>query len=51
MPSDAIPESREVAFRLAAAYERGGRREVAIDAFRGLLERQPDFAPALNYLG
>jgi tetratricopeptide (TPR) repeat protein len=45
------PDSREVAFRLGAAYERGGRRGEAISAFRGLLDRQPDFAPALNYLG
>ncbi len=45
------PDSREVAFRLAAAYESSGRRAEAITAFRGLLERQPDFAPALNYLG
>jgi tetratricopeptide (TPR) repeat protein len=45
------PDSREVAFRLATAYERSGKREQAIAAFRGLLELQPDFAPALNYLG
>ena len=47
----ADPGSSELAFRLAAAYERGGRRDEAIAAFRLLIEHQPDFAPALNYLG
>ncbi len=47
----ADPQSREINFRLAAAYERAGRRQEAITAFRGLLAEQPDFAPALNYLG
>ena len=45
------PESLEAGFRLASAYERTGRLEDAVPLFRGLLERSPDFAPALNYLG
>jgi tetratricopeptide (TPR) repeat protein len=38
-------------FLLGAAYERSGRREEAVRVFRGLLEREPQNAPALNYLG
>lgn len=43
--------SLEAGFRLASAYERVGRLEDAVPLFRGILERAPDFAPALNYLG
>jgi tetratricopeptide (TPR) repeat protein len=45
------PASLEAGFRLAAACERSGRIEVAVERFGRLLERAPDFAPALNYLG
>ena len=47
----AAPEAPEPSFHLAAAYERLGRREEAVGVFEKLLERLPDFAPALNYLG
>lgn len=43
--------SQQVAFWLGAAYERTGRFEEAEVEFRRLLEDDPDFAPALNYLG
>ncbi|HSM12818.1 MAG TPA: tetratricopeptide repeat protein, partial [Thermoanaerobaculia bacterium] len=45
------PGSLEGAFRLAAAYERGGRIEDSVARFEEVLEAAPDFAPALNYLG
>ena len=45
------PDSLEAAFRLAAACERDGRVSEAVDRFRGLVHRAPEFAPALNYLG
>lgn len=44
-------DSLEAWFRLASCLERLGRREEAVGEFRGLLAEQPDFAPALNYLG
>lgn len=47
----AAPDAPEPSFHLAAAYERLGRREEAVGVFEKLLERLPDFAPALNYLG
>jgi len=45
------PESLEVEFRLAVALERSGRIEESIVRFRRVIERAPEFAPALNYLG
>lgn len=45
------PKASDVAFRLAAAYERTGRRADAIRLFRDLVKATPYFAPALNYLG
>jgi tetratricopeptide (TPR) repeat protein len=33
------------------AQERTGRRDEAVGTFRRLIGNQPDFAPALNYLG
>ncbi len=45
------PESLETEFRLASAYERAGRIEDSIALFRRLVERAPEFGPALNYLG
>jgi tetratricopeptide (TPR) repeat protein len=38
-------------FQLGAAYERTGQFEKAETAFQELLERDPDHAPAQNYLG
>jgi tetratricopeptide (TPR) repeat protein len=44
-------ESLDVEFRLAVALERSGRVEESIVRFRNVVERAPEFAPALNYLG
>jgi tetratricopeptide (TPR) repeat protein len=41
----------QLLFWLGAAYERTGRHGEAEEAFRGLLEIDSSFAPALNYLG
>jgi tetratricopeptide (TPR) repeat protein len=38
-------------FLLGAARERAGRREAAEEIFRALIDDEPDFHPALNYLG
>lgn len=43
--------SVELDYRLASAYERTGQRQPALGLLRGILEKRPDFAPALNYLG
>lgn len=45
------PEATDVKFRLAAAYERSGQLPEAVATFRDLLQEQPDFHLALNYLG
>ncbi|MDH3745580.1 MAG: tetratricopeptide repeat protein [Acidobacteriota bacterium] len=45
------PDSIQVLFWLAAAYEREGRRSAAEREFRRVLNIEPEFAPALNYLG
>lgn len=47
----AHPESVEILFQLGALYERGGNISGSEQAFRRLLEKQPDHAPSLNYLG
>ena len=41
----------QLLFWLGAAYERTGRHGEAEETFRGLLEIDSGFAPALNYLG
>lgn len=46
-----FPDSGEIRFDLAAALERSGRWEAAVEQFRKLLAVQPDNAAALNYLG
>src|SRR5436190_11470243 len=46
-----VSEPTEVDYRLASAYERTGQRQPALGLLRGILERKPDYAPALNYLG
>ena len=46
-----VSEPTEVDYRLASAYERTGQRLPALGLLRGILERRPDYAPALNYLG
>lgn len=38
-------------FLLGAARERSGDRERAVEVFRDLIEDEPEFHPALNYLG
>ena len=43
--------SMEALYWLGAAYERSGQHGKAAEAFSWLLEQDPDFAPALNYLG
>lgn len=40
-----------VLFSLGAAQERSGAHEAAVASFERLLEQEPNFAPALNYLG
>lgn len=45
------PDAVRVSFALGSALERSGQRAAAIATFRELVTRQPDFAPALNYLG
>jgi predicted Zn-dependent protease len=45
------PDATAGRFLLGAAQERAGRRADAVATFRGLLADQPDFHPALNYLG
>lgn len=45
------PESVPGRFLLGAAQERAGDRPAAESTFSELLDREPDFHPALNYLG
>lgn len=45
------PESRQLLFWYGSSQERAGRKAVAGATFERLLELEPDFAPALNYLG
>lgn len=45
------PESAVAHFLLGAGYERTGKRREAVAAFRRVLEIDPDFHAALNYLG
>ena len=45
------PESVQLRFWLGAAFERTGQQEAATRHFEELLEIEPEFAPALNYLG
>jgi len=45
------PDSTSLLFWLAAANERSGRTRQAEDLLQQLLAIEPEFAPALNYLG
>src|SRR5262249_18409735 len=45
------PDSEEIAFQHAALLERAGRFRESEAAFHALLQRWPDNAEALNYLG
>ena len=48
---EGLPDSLQVLFWLGAAYERTGQLPQAEGEFRRLLSLDPEFAPALNYLG
>ncbi|HUF78626.1 MAG TPA: tetratricopeptide repeat protein, partial [Thermoanaerobaculia bacterium] len=48
---DRSPDSRIARFLLGAAQERSGRRSDAEKTFDALLAAEPEFHPALNYLG
>lgn len=45
------PAERRVAFQLGATYERAGRHEDAEKMFLEILDRDPEDAATLNYLG
>lgn len=45
------PETQWVGFLLGSAYERTGRHAEAVEEFRRTLAQNPDYVPALNYLG
>lgn len=45
------PDEADLQFALGAAYERGGETKPAEKVFLHLLEKHPDNAAALNYLG
>ena len=46
-----FPDSRLITFQLGAVFERVRRYTEAEQAFRRVLDRNPEDAPALNYLG
>ena len=45
------PDQAATGFLLGAAYERTGQRDKAMAEFRRVLQVEPDFHAALNYLG
>lgn len=47
----ANPKQAVTGFLLGAAYERTGQTDKAVAEFRRILELEPDFHAALNYLG
>ncbi|MEO7973849.1 MAG: tetratricopeptide repeat protein [Thermoanaerobaculia bacterium] len=47
----ASPTSNELRFRKATALERTGRFDESAAIFEALIASEPDYAPALNYLG
>lgn len=47
----ADPEDEDLQFQIGSVYERMGDVARAEQAFLALLERRPEHAPALNYLG
>jgi tetratricopeptide (TPR) repeat protein len=49
--SAAKPEETDLLFTLGSVYERAGNHEAAEKAFLRLLEKDPDHAATLNYLG
>jgi len=50
-PGLKAPVSKAAHFLLGAAYERSGKRDQAVAEFRRLLETDPEYHAALNYLG
>lgn len=46
-----LPDQAVAHFLLGAAYERTGQREKAVASLRRVLQIEPDFHAALNYLG
>jgi tetratricopeptide (TPR) repeat protein len=46
-----FPGENDITFQLGAVYEQQQKYAEAETAFRELIARQPDHAPALNYLG
>jgi predicted Zn-dependent protease len=47
----AKPEEVDLQYDLGSAYERAGKRAEAEKEFAALLQKNPDHAPTLNYLG
>ncbi|HEV8579277.1 MAG TPA: tetratricopeptide repeat protein [Thermoanaerobaculia bacterium] len=47
----AHPDQTVTTFLLGVAYERSGQREKGVASFRRVLQLEPDFHAALNYLG
>lgn len=47
----AKPDEVDLRFQLGSVYERAGDRKKAEEAFLSVLEKNPDHAPTLNYLG
>lgn len=47
----AKPEETDLQFELGSVLERNGDRKAAEDIFLKLLDKNPDHAPSLNYLG
>jgi predicted Zn-dependent protease len=47
----AHPDDVDLQFELGSVYERSGDRKSAEQAFLHILEKTPDHAPSLNYLG
>ncbi|MEO8033700.1 MAG: tetratricopeptide repeat protein, partial [Acidobacteriota bacterium] len=45
------PDDMDIRFELGSAYERAGDRTSAERTFQQLLEKNPEHAPTLNYLG
>lgn len=48
---ETMPEELDLHFELASAYERAGDRKSAEQTFLTILEKKPEHAPSLNYLG
>jgi predicted Zn-dependent protease len=47
----AKPDATEARFLLGTSQERSGDRDAAVKTFSALIADQPDYHPALNYLG